>query len=185
MLYVLAHYISLRGFVLYGPSEAARDLFVNSMLETSAAKFVPYLYFSKSRIQEITGENRVIRSEEITDPEIIVFATPSPKSSSANTAAPSPTKHGTTSEPPATPTSIPSPSPKREYGASKISEEDGIELYEIKTQLYNGNLMIIHDPSRVTIGMSHPEYHRDKAGSHPPGNRGTLLRSGRYQRRRL
>lgn len=24
--------------------------------------------------------------------------------------------------------------------------------------------MIIHDPSRVTIGMSHPEYHRDKPG---------------------
>lgn len=164
LLYVLVITYLCGALCCYGPSEAARDLFVNSMLETSAAKFVPYLYFSKSRIQEITGENRVIRSEEITDPEIIVFATPSPKSSSANTAAPSPTKHGTTSEPPATPTSIPSPSPKREYGASKISEEDGIELYEIKTQLYNGNLMIIHDPSRVTIGMSHPEYHRDKPG---------------------
>lgn len=68
LLYVLVITYLCGALCCYGPSEAARDLFVNSMLETSAAKFVPYLYFSKSRIQEITGENRVIRSEEITEP---------------------------------------------------------------------------------------------------------------------
>ena len=63
LLYVLVITYLCGALCCYGPSEKARDLFVNSMLETSAAKFVPYLYFSRSRVQEITGKNRVIRTE--------------------------------------------------------------------------------------------------------------------------
>lgn len=76
LLYVLVITYLCGALCCYGPSEKARDLFVNSMLETSAAKFVPYLYFSRSRVQEITGKNRVIRTEEITDPELIEFVRP-------------------------------------------------------------------------------------------------------------
>lgn len=167
LLYVLVITYLCGALCCYGPSEKARDLFVNSMLETSAAKFVPYLYFSRSRVQEITGKNRVIRTEEITNPELIEFARPTeaPKPSAAPSGPPAPTGSMVAEASPV-PTPSPSPAPveERAYGAFKLSEEDGIELYEIKTQLYNGNLMIIHDPSRVTIGMSHDEYSYDKPG---------------------
>ncbi len=167
LLYVLVITYLCGALCCYGPSEKARDLFVNSMLETSAAKFVPYLYFSRSRVQEITGKNRVIRTEEITDPELIEFVRPTeaPKPSPAASRPPAPTgSMAAEVSPVPTPSPSPTPAEERAYGAFKLSEEDGIELYEIKTQLYNGNLMIIHDPSRVTIGMSHDEYSYDKPG---------------------
>ncbi len=164
LLYILAVTYLCGAVCCYGPSAAARDLFVNSMLETSAAKFVPYLYFSKNRIHEITGKNRVIRTDQVTDPNRIVFSAPTLLPS--GTPQPSTHRHssGNTVTLPPTLPPTPVPTPQREYGAFLLSEKDGIELYEIKTQLYGGNLMIIRDPARVTIGMSHPAYSYEKPG---------------------
>ncbi len=53
--------------VCKGPSPAARDLFVNTMLETSALKFVPNLFFSEEEVQRIVEKNAVIEPDEITD----------------------------------------------------------------------------------------------------------------------
>lgn len=63
---------SVCAIVFWGPSEAARDKLVTSTLEMSAAKFVPHLFFSKSKIEEIKENNKVIEPEEITDPGLIV-----------------------------------------------------------------------------------------------------------------
>ena len=52
------------GTIFYGPSETASDLLVNSLLETSALKFVPRLYFSEAQVQEIIARNAVIVPEE-------------------------------------------------------------------------------------------------------------------------
>ncbi len=50
-----------------GPSPTARDLFVNSLLETSALKFVPSIFLSKEEIKDITSGNAVIETDESTD----------------------------------------------------------------------------------------------------------------------
>ena len=68
------------GTVFYGPSQTACDKLVISLLETSALKFVPRLYFTEDKVQEIIARNKVIAPEEETDTSLVVInkATPSP-----------------------------------------------------------------------------------------------------------
>ncbi len=54
-----------------GPSPAARDLFVSTILETGQMKFLASLYFSQDEILEITGRNGLKHTEEIVDPGLI------------------------------------------------------------------------------------------------------------------
>lgn len=53
--------------VCHGPSPAARDLFINTMMETSALKFLPRIYFSKEEIDNILIANASHESNVITD----------------------------------------------------------------------------------------------------------------------
>lgn len=55
----------------YGPSKTVRDLFVTSVLETSAAKFLATMYFSDKEIDEIKANNQVVELEEVTDTSLI------------------------------------------------------------------------------------------------------------------
>ena len=50
-----------------GPSPTARDLFVNTMLETSALKFVPYLFLSDKEVEQIVQRNAVVETGETTE----------------------------------------------------------------------------------------------------------------------
>lgn len=50
-----------------GPSPTARDLFVNSVMETSAAKFLAYLCYSEEEIAEIRARNAVVETAEVTE----------------------------------------------------------------------------------------------------------------------
>lgn len=49
-----------------GPSPTARDLFVNTMLETSALKFVPHLFLSDEEVEKIVQRNAVVQTDETT-----------------------------------------------------------------------------------------------------------------------
>ena len=51
------------GTVILGPSETAGKLLVTTLMETSAAKFVPYLYLSAEEVEEI-----IAAEEETADP---------------------------------------------------------------------------------------------------------------------
>lgn len=53
------------GVMIYGPSSYAGKLLVTSLMETSAAKFVPRLYMSQAKIEDI-----ISRTEEATGLEI-------------------------------------------------------------------------------------------------------------------
>lgn len=59
--------------VFKGPSVSARDKFVASTLEMSAAKFVPRIFFSEEEIQNILKANEVKQTNDITDPNLIVI----------------------------------------------------------------------------------------------------------------
>ena len=54
-----------------GPSPAARDLTVSTVMETSAAKFLARLYFSEEEIDAILARNTVAVPDAITDSDLI------------------------------------------------------------------------------------------------------------------
>jgi exopolysaccharide biosynthesis protein len=68
----------LLGVIFKGPSQTAGDILTISLLESSAGKFVPYLYYSDAEVEEIQNRNRLIESEEQTDTSLIVIETPEP-----------------------------------------------------------------------------------------------------------
>lgn len=59
------------GIINHGPSPAVRDLFVTSMMETSAAKFLAKWYFSPQQLQEILDANSIQDSGEVTDGSMV------------------------------------------------------------------------------------------------------------------
>lgn len=63
MIFLLVY--SVIGVVILGPSEYASKLLVTTLMETSAAKFVPHMYMSAEKVQSIIGSE-----EEATDIEL-------------------------------------------------------------------------------------------------------------------
>ena len=63
MLFLLLY--SVIGVIILGPSEYAGKLLVTTLMETSAAKFVPHMYMSAEKVQSIIGGG-----EEETDIEL-------------------------------------------------------------------------------------------------------------------
>lgn len=66
--------VFLVGIILileYGPSKTARDLFVNSAMETSAGKFMATVFLSKDTIKEIQNSNKVVKTNDVTDTSLI------------------------------------------------------------------------------------------------------------------
>lgn len=57
--------------VFRGPSPAARDLAVSTLMETSAAKFVVRLFLSEEEIGAILAKNAVVVSDVVTDSELV------------------------------------------------------------------------------------------------------------------
>lgn len=67
LLLILFLFFGSTTIVCLGPSPAARDLFVSTVMETSAAKFLARLYFSETEIEEILKSNTARISNVITD----------------------------------------------------------------------------------------------------------------------
>lgn len=95
----------------YGPSQTARNLFVNSVMESSAGKFMATCYFSDDEIKEIRAENSVVSTDEVTDSNLIVLD-------------------------------------------EKKTEASPLEIIDITGATYKGKMVIVKDPSRVTVGVS-------------------------------
>lgn len=56
------------GFIICkGPSPTARDILVNTVMETSAAKFVARIYFSQQEVDAILQRNSVLEGDTTTD----------------------------------------------------------------------------------------------------------------------
>ena len=125
------------GFVAFrGPSRSLGDLLTVTMLETSALKFVPRIYYSKAEVDAILARNSVQEDTSETDTSLIVVAGPTP-------------------EPGSEPVEAASNEPNPENLAFS---EDGIDVYEVHGATYNGWMMIVHDPSRVSVGVCREEF---------------------------
>ncbi len=62
--------------VFNGPSQTAGDRLTLTLLETSALKFVPGLYYTDEEIAAVKERNKVVELEQETDTSLIVFSTP-------------------------------------------------------------------------------------------------------------
>ncbi len=123
-----------------GPSQSLGDLLTVTMLETSALKFVPRIYYSQATVDEIIARNSVVDDGSQTDASMIVIAGPTPEP-----------------DPNAAAQAQPTPPPE-----NLIASEDGIEVYEVHGATYNGWMMVVQDPSRVGVGVC-----REKFSSKP------------------
>lgn len=61
--------------ICHGPSKAARDLFVSTILETGQMKFLASWYFDEDEILAITNRNGMVRNEENVNPDLIEIPT--------------------------------------------------------------------------------------------------------------
>ncbi|MBR2697622.1 MAG: phosphodiester glycosidase family protein [Clostridia bacterium] len=127
-----------------GPSPSTGDLLTMSMLETSALKFVPRLYYSASEMDAIIARNAVDTGDSETDTSLIVIAkpTPTPDPDAALEAA-------------ATPVATAPPE-------NLLLSEDGIDVFQVQGGTYKGYMMVVYDPSRVTCGTCRDTFTRQK-----------------------
>ena len=123
-----------------GPSQSLGDLLTVTMLETSALKFIPRIYYSQATVDEIVARNSVVDDGSQTDVSMIVMAGPTPEP-----------------DPNAAVQAQPTPPPE-----NLIVSEDGIEIYEVHGATHNGWMMVVQDPSRVGVGVC-----REKFSSKP------------------
>lgn len=146
LLMLLLLLYSVIGIIIHGPSKEASRLLVTTLMETSAAKFVPRLYLSNEEIEDIMG---IV--EEATDIEI------NPGLIDLPLTADEPVGDETASHSPEQ-TEIPQdtePEPK---------SDSGIEIYDVKGSTYDGKMMIISDPTRVFVGIPEDGFGEGKSG---------------------
>ncbi len=103
----------------FGPSNTARNLFVNSAMESSAGKFMATMFLSDEKIAQIRKDNSVVASDDITDTSLINIGTN-----------------------------------ETDTADGDDNDEDGIQIIDISNDTYKGKMMIVKDPSRVTVGIS-------------------------------
>ncbi len=123
--------------ITHGPSESARDLFVQSLNETSAAKWIPKLFLSSSKIDSILGNRNNDVHEEM-NPGLIVMPKPD---------------NDTSAEYEENSGYVPNaPSYDLPVSDDKIVVDDnGVKIVEVDGFTYHGEMMIIDDPSRVFV----------------------------------
>lgn len=106
-----------------GPSESARNLFVRSVRETSAAGFLAEFFLTEEEIAAIETPQSAELSAPVTDASLI----------------------------------------KIEKREETITTEDGeevvvpveeIEILDVRGATFKGKMMVVHDPTRVYVGIS-------------------------------
>ena len=132
-----------------GPSQTIGDLLTVSMQETSALKFVPHIYYSNDEVDAILERNSVSAGDSETDTSLIVIEKPTPTPSPEEIAAAQAAQVEAT----------PSPTPLPE---NLLTSEDGIDVFSVVGGTYQGYMMVVKDPSRVTVGTCRDKFDGSK-----------------------
>ena len=109
-----------------GPSEAARTLFITTILETGQLKFLANWVCSDEEIQEIVDKNKMEKVDTTVDTSLI----------SINTATDDPE------------------SGEETLYADEEFDENGIRIEEISGRTFFAKMMIIKDPSQVVMATT-------------------------------
>ncbi len=119
-----------------GPSNTLKELFVMTVKETSAGGFLANMCLSNDEIEAILAKKQAAADDEDqkghTNTDLIKINTDKDKTPSSGSD-------------PTTP----------DTGTSSGDDENdtGIEVVEVRGATYRGTMMIISDPSRVTLGI--------------------------------
>ena len=133
-----------------GPSRSVGDLLTVTMLETSALKFVPRIYYSQDEVDAIVDRNSLTAADSETDTSLIVIQkpTPTPDPQAVQAVA---AEDAQAIEPEATPTPD-----------NLLLAEDGIEFYDVTGGTYKGFMMVVQDPSRVSVGVCRDRFNGER-----------------------
>lgn len=111
-----------------GPSEAARTMFVSTILESGQLKFLAKWVCSKEEIEEIVNANTMEAMDANVDASLITVGNDD-ASGEENEESP--------------------------YGDEEF-DENGIRIEEISGRSYLAKMLIIKDPSQVKVGSTYP-----------------------------
>ena len=136
--------------ICHGPSISARQLFVTTVLETGQLKFLASVFLSEDEIQAMVNQNSMKPMDEDVDLSLIQVAI---KNQDANTVNSS------------TSVSISDGSTVSDANNGESAQEstnvpndprDGIEILPVSGRTFYGTMMIIEDPSRVSVATTYP-----------------------------
>ena len=132
--------------ICHGPSLSARQLFVTTVLETGQLKFLASVFLSEDEIQAMVNQNSMKPMDEDVDLSLIKISAGQQQNVSTN--------NGSVSL---------SGSANQQGDASSIDQpatpqdpKEGIEILPIAGRTFYGTLMIIQDPSRVSVATTYP-----------------------------
>lgn len=141
--------------ICHGPSLSARQLFVTTVLETGQLKFLASVFLSEEEIQAMVNQNSMKPMDDDIDISLIkISGNKSNLSGIDSISLPgTDTADGNDQQNPDAGTASPS-----------ISEDptDGIEIIPISGRTFYGTMMIVEDPSRVSVATTYPWGERGK-----------------------
>jgi len=141
LLVVVIGFYGFLKLAIYGPSEQFRNLFVSSMMESSAGPIAIRTILSETEINEIMANNQIQEFDYITDASLVTIMRDEANAASDAAAA-----------------------ANAQAQANELDPDgDGIEIHEISGPTYHGQMMIVYDPSRV-ICATIPTYTHSGAG---------------------
>ena len=139
ILVILSLYLICRG-----PSTSACQLFVTTVLETGQLKFLASIFLSEEEVQAMVNQNSMKPMDEDMDLSLIKIATGSQnttgssnKGSVSLSGNASSDSESTTDDTPQDPT-------------------EGIEIIPISGRTFYATMMIVKDPSRVSLATTYP-----------------------------
>ena len=133
LAFIIATVIMVAGQYFLGPSQAASDKLTQTLHQSSALKFVPYLYLYE-HVSEALERGKPVSSDQVTDSSLVQVAARQPKNYDV-------------------------PGDEQEQ-----FDENGIRLEDVVGATFHGYMMIVQDPSRVSVGTCTLPFSENHAG---------------------
>ncbi len=130
LLVFLAFVVGVIMVLIHGPSERAKYIFVNSCNETSALKFLPHLFLEDGEVEEL------LSMTEYVDTYVELGYRPAQEEITD------------TEETTAAETIAENTVPAEDDGFV-----DGIKIEDVKGDTYRGKIMLVRDPSRISVAV--------------------------------
>lgn len=131
-----------------GPSVSARQLFVTTVLETGQLKFLASVFLSDDEIQAMVNQNSMKPMDEDVDTSLIQIAVKQNSNvvnSSGSISLDNSVSDNNTEQMPSDDEIVVSQDPR-----------DGIEIVQVSGRTFYGTMLIIQDPSRVSVATTYP-----------------------------
>ena len=131
---LVALVVMVLGQFFVGPSQTASDMVTQLFHQSSALKFIPYLYLYDG-VSEALERGEVVSANEVTDTSLVTVKARTEKN------------YGDEAE-----------------DAEEEWDENGIRLETVTGATFKGYMMIVRDPSRVSLGVCSDHFSTESNG---------------------